>query len=293
MSASSTPAIVTFSRRSDPAFFMEWFMQRVGEGLCSVPNPFSGIPYSVSLEPEDVLLLNFWTKAPAVVAPYVDGLIGMGYRLAFFISQTSYPHYLEACVPPLEAIWAGVVELAQKVGPDALWWRYDPIIVSECLSAGWHIENFTRLCKQTWQGNTKRVIVSLAHIDGPYRSIRPLLQRACAENGDSLALPDYPSFIELVVTLTDIAREFGISLEVCCSPEIRHTDLTRVKQGACLSTEYVGKVVADLPELRPVRLRRGSQAYGYGPCRCLESRDIGVNNTCRHGCVYCYANRKR
>ena len=37
--------IISGSRRTDiPAFYAEWFMNRIRAGYCSVPNPFNGIP---------------------------------------------------------------------------------------------------------------------------------------------------------------------------------------------------------------------------------------------------------
>lgn len=293
MSHPRKPAIVTFSRRTDPAFFMDRFMECIRVGGCLVPNPFSGKPYFVGLTPDDVLILNFWTKSPLVVSQYVDRLRESGYPIALFISQTGYPRYLETGLPSPAETTEGVRRLSEKLGASCLWWRYDPIIVTRRLSPAWHVDNFSKLCTQVWRGATRRVIVSLAHIDGPYRAIRPALEQACADADDQLTMPDYRGFVLLATRLSQIAGESGIRLEVCCSPEIKAEDIRSVHQGTCLSSEYLQDIVPDLPALKHVPLRKGSGSLGYGPCRCLESRDIGTNGTCTHGCVYCYANRAR
>jgi hypothetical protein len=270
---------------------MEWFMDKIDRGGCYVPNPFSGKPYYISLETEDVLLLNYWTKNPSALLPFTGHLRERGYAQAFFISITGYPRWLEANVPSPEDSARAIRSLSSLLGKEALWWRYDPILLTENLNAVWHQNNFTALCEKIWAGNTDRVIISLAHIDGPYRIIRTTLSAACCEQGDSLNMPSYDEFITLALSLRDIADSFGITLEICCSPEIREEDRAFLKQGACLSRDYLERIIPDLPLLKSKGTRKRSSEHGYAPCGCLASRDIGAAGTCTHGCVYCYANR--
>ncbi|MEN6334840.1 MAG: DUF1848 family protein, partial [Phycisphaerales bacterium] len=54
--------IISVSRRTDvPAFYGRWFMGRVREGFAGVVHPFGGKRYVVSLRPEDVTCLVFWS----------------------------------------------------------------------------------------------------------------------------------------------------------------------------------------------------------------------------------------
>ena len=54
--------IISVSRRTDiPAFYGEWFMNRLKEGFAGVVNPFGGQKYIVSLKPEDVRCFVFWS----------------------------------------------------------------------------------------------------------------------------------------------------------------------------------------------------------------------------------------
>ncbi len=290
--AAKQGSIITFSRRTDPAFFMDWFMDKIEKGGCYVPNPFSGKPYLVSLAPEDVMLLNFWTKNPGAILPHVETLMRKGYRLAWFISLTGYPRCLESAVPTPERSAGAIRELRALLGKEALWWRYDPIVVTRKLDVPWHIDNFSRLCEGVWAQNTERVIISLAHVDGAYSSIRPAIEASCAGNGDALTMPDYERFLELALCLAEVARSHGIELEVCCSPEIEEKDRALVRQGACLSMDYLKRLMPDMPRLKTKGTRKRSAEHGYAPCWCVESRDIGAGGTCAHGCVYCYANRR-
>jgi hypothetical protein len=294
--------IITFSRRSDPAFFMDDFISRLDEKFCDPPNPYSGRPYRVSLSPEDVLLITFWTKDPRPVLDKIGEISSRGFQSAFFISVTGYPRYLEQNVPDAEMIFPAIRELAGKISSRAIWWRYDPVIITKKLSDGWHLENFTGLCKK-WRGLTHRVIFSLAHIDGPYAVCRRRISDACASADDELLMipcsdPSYREFyrkaVDLLTALGEVAGSFGIEPEVCCSPRLAEDDRLMITQGSCLSKKYIEAIVHEMPELKIRGTRKGSgiNKYGYADCTCLESRDIGVYRTCRHGCVYCYADRR-
>jgi hypothetical protein len=61
--------IISASRRTDiPAFYSEWFMNRLRKGHCLVPNPFNPRHVArISLVPESVDAIVFWSKNPGPV----------------------------------------------------------------------------------------------------------------------------------------------------------------------------------------------------------------------------------
>ena len=64
--------IISVSRRTDiPAFYGDWFMNRLKEGLVGYVNPFGGSKHFVSLLPADVVCLVFWSKN---FKPFMDHL---------------------------------------------------------------------------------------------------------------------------------------------------------------------------------------------------------------------------
>ncbi|MDI6870797.1 MAG: DUF1848 domain-containing protein [Bacillota bacterium] len=79
--------IISASRRTDiPAFYGEWFMNRVREGYCLVPNPFNPRQVArVSLKPGDVEAIVFWSKDPVPFFPHLDELDRRGYRYYFLV----------------------------------------------------------------------------------------------------------------------------------------------------------------------------------------------------------------
>ncbi|HNX59849.1 MAG TPA: DUF1848 family protein [Spirochaetota bacterium] len=301
VSKHGSPRIITFSRRTDPAFHSDAFLRGLDDGFIDVPNPFSGKPYRVSLLPEDIAILTFWTKDPASVIIPADECTKRSIHIAFFITLNAYPGYIESNTPPEHRTLNAMEEIAAKYSPDAVFWRYDPVIFTKSLGESWHINNFERLCRSL-SGCTRRVIFSLAHIDGAYASVRSRLAAACEKSGDPLDMPKVSDrnyyhlksrAIQLFGNLRAVASGYGIDhAEVCCSPKLNDDDRSIIPQGSCLSRYFLDRITP-LPDI-PVRgTRKGSKNQdGYAPCGCLESVDIGTKCSCRFGCTYCYANRK-
>jgi len=63
---------ISVSRRTDIlAFYGDWFMGRLKEGVVGVVGPFGGQKYIVSLQPEDVTCFVFWSKD---FTPFLENL---------------------------------------------------------------------------------------------------------------------------------------------------------------------------------------------------------------------------
>jgi len=77
--------IISASRRTDiPAFYAAWFINRVRAGYCAVPNPFNHKQVSyVSLHPQDVEVIVFWTRHARPLIPHLKELDQSGYRSCF------------------------------------------------------------------------------------------------------------------------------------------------------------------------------------------------------------------
>ncbi len=58
--------ILSVSRRTDiPAFYSEWFFNRIKEGFVLVRNPFNAKQISkINLSPKVIECIVFWTKNP-------------------------------------------------------------------------------------------------------------------------------------------------------------------------------------------------------------------------------------
>ncbi len=113
------PMIVSASRRTDiPAFYAEWMVRRLREGYCTVPNPVNRTQASrISLRPEDVDAIVFWTRNPRPLMPYLDELDSRGYRYYFQFTILGYPQQLDPKSPPAATAVQAFRELAERLGP--------------------------------------------------------------------------------------------------------------------------------------------------------------------------------
>lgn len=68
--------IVSASRRTDiPAFYATWLLNRLRDGFAYVRNPFRYRQISkVTLDPEVVDCIVFWTKNPTPLLPYLTAI---------------------------------------------------------------------------------------------------------------------------------------------------------------------------------------------------------------------------
>ena len=116
--------IISASRRTDiPAFYMPWFMNRLRAGLVAYPNPFGGQVHTVSLRPEHVHSLVFWSKTYRPVLP-------------------RGPRSLEPHVPDWKAAVEVFLKLAARTSPAHVQWRFDPILFTDELGAAFYQERF-------------------------------------------------------------------------------------------------------------------------------------------------------
>lgn len=266
--------IISASRRTDiPAFYTPWFMNRLRSGCCRVPNPLRPSQVSeVSLKPEDVEVIVFWTRNASPLLPYLRELDGKGYRYYFLHTLMDNPKVLDPACPPLKIALRSFQTLAERVGPEKVIWRYDPIVITPLTDEDFHRKVFRRIASQL-RGSTARCIISSVHL---YRKAE---QRFRAR-GVEWTSPGEEDLGDLMQFMAGEAREQGMEIQSCA----QGIDLERfgVGHGKCVDDEYIAKVFGMKVSGRKDPSQREA-------CRCVRSRDIGMYDTCLHGCLYCYA----
>ena len=266
--------IISASRRTDiPAFYAPWFMNRLRRGWCSVPNPFNPLQVSeVSLRPEEVDVLVFWTRNPLPLLPHLDELERNGYRFYFLVTLMDNPREMDPRCPPLQAALRTFQTLADRIGPERVIWRYDPIVWSSLTDAGFHKRVFGQIAGRL-QGYTKRCIVSMMH---PYRKVKSRL----TGKGIVLKTWEEKDLEDLMPSLAEKARERGMEILSCASP----VDLERygIGRGKCVDDTYIRRVFG-------IEITQKKDPSQREACGCVVSKDIGVYDTCLFGCLYCYA----
>lgn len=271
--------IISASRRTDiPAFFSPWLMDRVREGACLVSNPYNARQHSrVSLLPADVDAFVFWSKNPAPMLSCLDELDQRGFRYVFLFSLNAYSQTLEPNLPPVNQRLETFIALSERLGQRRVIWRYDPIILSTHTPREFHVDAFGRIASAL-AGHTSRVIVSLLDFyRKTERRLRALDRQGLGLDADAERRPDTR---HLLATLRENAASLGMEMFACAEKE----DFAPlgIPPARCVD----GRLLQDLFGI----LASMEKDPGQRPaCGCVKSRDIGTSNTCRHGCVYCYA----
>lgn len=272
--------IISASRRTDiPAFYSPWFMNRVRAGFCIVPNPLNAKQISrVSLEPDDVDALVFWTRDPSPLVPHVRELEDRGLPCFFLVTLLGYPEAYEPHSPNRRQVVEACRKLADVLGPERLAWRYDPIILSDATGPEFHRTAFSEIAREL-EGASSRCIVSVLDL---YRGVR----RAFAGFGESLRPWEGARLAKglscLVPYLVECGKERNFSLQSCAEEH----DLSGlgVSPGACIDAGWMSAALC-----RSVSVNK--DPYQREHCLCSAAKDIGVYNTCVFGCRYCYATK--
>lgn len=267
----SEPAMIlnTGSRTDIPAFFSEWFFNRIREGYVLVRNPY--YPRKVTkylLDPDIVDCINFCTKNPEPMLPKIHELDGFGQF--WYVTITPYGKEIEPNVPPAKQVIDSFQTLSDHVGLSRIGWRYDPIFLTEKYSLEHHIASFEKMAAEL-AGYTDVCVISF--LDLYEKTRRNFPAGKDVEQKDRLALGK---------AFCEIGREYGITIKSCA--EGVELAPFGVDCSGCLTREVLERAVGQ-------KLRHDSGSTSTrSSCSCLLNCDIGAYNTCGHGCVYCYAN---
>ncbi len=272
--------IISASYKTDiPAFYGEWFLNRLRAGYCMMLNPYNRKQASrISLLRERVDGIVFWTKN---AGPFLDALDEVHQRTFPFVVQytiNAYPRKLEFSVTDATRALRHAELIASKFGPRSLVWRYDPIIFSSETPPERHIESFSWLASRL-EGMTDEVVISFAQI---YQKTKRNMDWAGRGFGFTWTDPDDQTKRDLMRELLKIARTRNMRLTLCSQPYLLESD---VEQSHCVDARRLSDLAG-----------RDIRALLKGPrkeCGCFESKDIGDYDTCPHGCVYCYAVQNR
>lgn len=272
--------IISASRRTDiPAFYAEWFINRIRAGYCTVPNPYNPRQVSqVSLQPSDVDVIVFWTRHPLPLMRYLAELNDLGYRYYFQYTILGYPRLFEPRRPALKRSIDVFRRLADRVGPARVIWRYDPIVLSPVTGFDYHERTFERIARAL-QGYTHRCVVSFVD---EYAKTR---KRLIALEADGISITYRRGEVSndvsrLARTVVGICSEYGIVPTSCA--ESKGLERYGIQPGKCVDDEYIRSIFG-------IEVNQRKDSAQRAACGCVVSKDIGVYETCLFGCKYCYA----
>lgn len=266
--------IISASRRTDiPAFYASWLMHRLRAGWCLVPNPVHPSQVSeVSLKPEAVDVLVFWTRNALPLLPHLQELEERGYRFYFLYTLMDNPAALDPGCPPWRDALRTFQALADRVGSKRVIWRYDPVVLTTLTDPGFHMAAFARIAAGLC-GHTERCVISMLH---PYRKT----EKRFAEKGIERKAFGEAAVGELMRFMAGEARSRGMEIQSCASEA--DLEVYGVRRGKCVDDAYLAEVFGiDAGHSKDPSQRKA--------CGCIRSKDIGMYDTCLCGCLYCYA----
>ena len=260
--------IQTGMRTDIPAFYSQWFLNRLREGYVLVRNPYD--PNSVtkySLSPNVVDLIAFCTKNPAPMLPHMDTL--KSYGQYWFVTITPYGKEIEPRVPDKEKVIQDFKTLSQIVGVDSMGWRYDPIFITDTYSVERHISDFETMAREL-AGYTHTCVFSF--IDLYKKVLRNFPESRPVNKSERFRLGK---------EFAAIGKKYGMTIKACAEG----TEL------APLGIDCAGCMTVETYETALHRkLKMPKRKSPRAECACFLGNDIGTYNTCGHLCRYCYAN---
>jgi len=292
------PFIISASRSTDiPAFYSQWFINRLKIGYVTWINPFNRKKQYVSFEKTKVIV--FWSKNPKPIIPYLEELDKRKIKYYFQYTINDYEkENLEPNVPKLEKRIETFIKLSNLIGKEKVIWRFDPLILSSSISVDNLIQKIKKIGNEI-NKYTEKLVFSFADISA-YKKVQSNLSKTNEVYREFMQL----EIDEFSKKLAHLNKRWGLQLATCSE----NVDLEKynIKHNRCIDDELIYRIGKDDIEIlewlgieNSMMSLLGNE-YSYNKklkdkgqrktCGCIVSKDIGMYNTCNHLCTYCYAN---
>lgn len=262
----------TGCRTDIPAYYSEWFYNRIKEGYVLTRNPY--YPNQVMkyrLDSGVVDCLCFCTKNPEPMLSRMEEI--RQFKQFWHVTITPYGKEIEPYVPDKERVMEAFKRLEAIVGVNAVGWRYDPIFITDKYSLDFHLEAFRKMAENL-EGYTQTCVISF--IDLYAKTRRNFSRIREVSKTDQIAIAK---------EFVGIGKRHGITIRSCC--EGAFLAEYGVDVAGCMTKQVLEKAAGASLDLAKIKKPAREE------CDCLLGNDIGMYNTCGHGCLYCYANYDR
>ena len=290
------PVILSASRATDvPAFYADWFWNRIRAGYFKWINPFNANQIqTISISKTRVVV--FWSKNPKPLIKGLDELDerGIHYYFQFTINDYEAEGY-EPHVPPLKARIDTFRKLSDRVGPEKVIWRMDPLMLTGQVGIPELLGKAEKIAAQL-AGHTRKLVFSYADINA-YAAVQRNLNKAEADAREFTA----EEMNKLAKGIVGVAKTHGIR-EIATCAELLDQQALGVQHNRCIDDELMIRLWSDDSALMDFLGYEGRSLFGDNQrpnlkdkgqrkeCGCIVSKDIGRYGTCPHLCTYCYAN---
>ncbi len=271
--------IISASRRTDiPAFYLDWFIDRIQQGYLEVRNPF--YPKNkkrVVLTPDQVAWIVFWSRNYGHFLKKQEYF--SDYQLFFHFTIVS-PSILEKSPMPIERQLKQLEQIVNLYGADQVIWRYDPLVFwreGSKSNTNFSASEFNFLAKSITGLGIKSCTISVAH---PYAKFEKRLKNKFPHLTLIAQQDDF--VLETVNKLLEIAEVYQLEIKACCSDFLLKN--RKIRKAACIDGHLLNQLSSQKVS--------EAKAPTRSECACTKSIDIGDyrSQPCYFGCLYCYAN---
>ncbi len=264
--------IISASRRTDiPSYYSDWFFSRIKEGYVYVRNPMNIHKISkISLSPDIVDGIVFWTKNPTPMIERLNEINNYPYYFQFTLN--AYGKDVERNIPSKnDIIIPSFQKLSKQIGKDRVVWRYDPIFLNEKYTIEYHCKYFEILASKLHKFTDKCTVSFIDYYPKTERNMKQL----------QIASITMQQKLELMEKISSIADNYDLQIDTCAEEiDVHKFGFTH---SHCIDKELLEKIIGCTLDVKKDKNQRIE-------CGCFESIDIGMYNTCKNGCLYCYAN---
>ena len=310
-----TPLIISASRSTDiPAFYTDWFFDRLNKGYSAWTNPFNGVKSYVSYDRTRFIV--FWSNNQRPLLDYLNILEDRNIKCYIQYTLNDYEAEKLEKVPSLETRIETFKLLVDRLGKGSVVWRFDPMILTDDIT----IEDL--LCKvrnigDQLKGYTEKLVFSFADIS-IYRKVKANLEK------DGIPYNEWTTeqMEEFAEKLSIMNKERGWNYLLATCGEKIDIHKYGIEHNRCIDGDLIARLawkdkelmdfmkinIEDIPApslfgepelpngaillpnnhyfITKHKKDAGQRQY----CQCMAAKDIGEYNTCPHLCAYCYAN---
>jgi hypothetical protein len=295
-----TPFIISASRATDiPAFYADWFIERLKQGYVKWKNPFNGVPLYVSFD--QTRLIVFWSKNPNPMLKHLNYLDERNINYYFQYTLNDYDNEgIEKGVPKVAARIETFQELTDRIGKEKVIWRFDPLILTDTVGVDELLRKVENIGNQL-QGYTEKFVFSFADIR-QYKKVQTNLDKSTTNYREF----DDAQMHTFAAELQKLNQKWNYEIGTCAEPI--PLEQYGIIHNKCIDDDLIirlfphDKQLMDFlgvkiippdmfnpePSIEKTRNNRDKGQRMF--CECIVSKDIGEYNTCPHQCEYCYAN---
>lgn len=297
------PVIISASRSTDiPAFYADWFIDRMKKGYVTWKNPFNGVPLNVAFQ--NTRLIVFWSKNPHPLLKHLDYLDDRNLNYYFQFTLNDYDfEKLEPRVPYVQSRIDTFIQLSERIGKDKVIWRFDPLVLTDTISVDSLLEKIQNIGNQL-KDYTQKMVFSFADIK-TYKKVQGNLHK----NGIYYTEFNENLMADFASGLRDLNKNWNFKIATCAE-EISLENYA-IEHNKCVDDDLIIKLFSKDKKLMDflgikvtppdifnpdsvIEKKRNNKDSGQRAlCGCIISKDIGAYNTCPHSCEYCYANTSK